>query len=111
MPEAYGPAATDTPPFRLTEIGGPTSYSGVMTPPPPRPSLLENAPQLFQRVDAAARLLATAEAVPSDIEALVDSFDAVLYASQPEAGLSGVDPYLGEALLGGAIVCLKSLRN
>src|SRR4051794_16721208 len=102
--EIFGP---DTPPERLSENGGHPSYYDDMTP----PTLLDNASELYERLNAAARELSYATDVPADVELLVDEFDQLLYASRPEYGLSGVDPYLAEALLGGAVVCFKSLRH
>ena len=41
----------------------------------------------------------------------MERFDRALYARNPETGLESVDPYLAEGLLGGAVVCLKALRD
>lgn len=57
------------------------------------------------------RVMATASDVRESVEALVDQFDVLLYADSPERGLAGLDPYLGETLLAGAVVCLKGLRD
>ncbi len=66
---------------------------------------------LLGRVGDATRVLAVSETIPVEVADLVDSFDTVLCAADPARGLGGVDPYLAEALLGGAVVCLKALRH
>jgi len=69
------------------------------------------AEQMLRDLNEATELLAASKVVPPQVEALVDRFDSLLCARNPEAGLASVDPYLAEGLLGGAVVCLKALRQ
>ncbi len=66
---------------------------------------------LFDMVSDATQVMATARDVPESVESLVDQFDVLLSVDAPERGLAGIDPYLGEVLLAGAVVCLKGLRD
>lgn len=75
------------------------------------PTFESAASTLLEQLDAATHSLALHEHVPDEVAMLVDQFDSVLYARNPELGFASVDPYLAEGLLGGAIVCLKALRN
>lgn len=72
----------------------------------------DRAQDVLAAVSEAGELMASAGGdVPEAVERLVDQFDVLLAADQARSGLAGVDPYLGEALLAGAVVCLKALRD
>jgi uncharacterized protein (DUF2384 family) len=75
----------------------------------PPTTLLELAELLLAEIGEATALIATSETVPPQVAELIGRFDVLLSARQPEVGLAGVDPYLAEGLLGGAVVCMKAL--
>lgn len=77
----------------------------------PTPTFADAASSLLAQLDEATQRLAISERVPDEVATLVDSFDVLLYARNPEAGFAAADPYLAEGLLGGAVVCLKALRH
>jgi uncharacterized protein (DUF2384 family) len=67
--------------------------------------------EFLDEVTKAGQVMAVAPDVPEPVEALVRRFEGLLYADAPERGLADIDPYLGESLLGGAVVCLKGLLD
>lgn len=75
------------------------------------PSFEDAAESLLAQLDDATLRLAVSETVPDEVATLIDRFDVLLYARNPEAGFASADPYLAEGLLGGAVVCLKALRH
>lgn len=93
---------------KSTSCGRIPSYYGDMTSPPDYESDIR---ALLEEVSRAGQAMTTARDVPESVERLVDQLDVLLYADAPERGLAGIDPYLGESLLGGAVVCLKGLRD
>jgi putative toxin-antitoxin system antitoxin component (TIGR02293 family) len=75
------------------------------------PTFEDAGRHLLAQLDDATQRLAISETVPDEVATLVDRFDELLYARNPEAGFASTDPYLAEGLLGGAVVCLKALRH
>lgn len=67
--------------------------------------------ELLGRLDEATVELAIAPTIPPSVSELVDRFDGLFYATEPERAFAGVDPYLAEGLLGGAVVCLSARLN
>jgi hypothetical protein len=65
---------------------------------------------LLDEADLASRELAVSDVIPEHVSQFVDSFDELLWVERPGHD-AGVDPYLVEALLGGALVAVKALRN
>lgn len=78
------------------------------TPPIPPPGI---DAELLTRLDKASAEIADASTVPVDVALFVKQFDDIFHASEPEKAFAAVDPYLAEGLLGGAVICLKSLSS
>ncbi|GIU84518.1 MAG: hypothetical protein KatS3mg008_1293 [Acidimicrobiales bacterium] len=75
------------------------------------PSFKEDASAVLAELERATRRLAVSDKVPTEVAELVERFDELFHARDPVSGLPGADPYLVEGLLGGAVVCLKALRE
>jgi hypothetical protein len=71
----------------------------------------QHARDLLADIDRATTVLRQSKDVPDEVRRLVRTFDEGFGARDPETRLAGVDPYLAESLLGGAIVCLTALTS
>ena len=77
----------------------------------PAPEFQEQLRTALDAIDRATQELAVSAEIPHRIAELVDTFDVLLAADRPTVGYAGIDPYLVEGLLGGALVSVKALRN
>ncbi|MGK2958418.1 MAG: hypothetical protein ACSLFB_08495 [Acidimicrobiales bacterium] len=75
------------------------------------PDLLSIAVKLLPDVTDAGELLATSHLVSGELHDLVEAVIDRLPIDDLEVGFAEVDPYLGEAILAGALVCTRALRT